>query len=82
MWKGVKKIISSNNFNTGINNPSDIANVLNNYFNKVARDIHSSIIFSRKKFFDYFPSLDIESLFVTRTDRNFQPYLYLKSKQE
>ena len=55
MWKGIKKIISSNNFshifsipitvnNKTVTNPSDIANAFNNYF----LDIKSSIRFSKK----------------------------------
>ena len=59
MWKGIKKIISSNNSNhvfptaitvdnETITNPSDIANAFNNYFSKVAIDIQSSIRFSKK----------------------------------
>ena len=72
MWRGIKKIISSNNSNhvfltavtannETITNPSDIANSFNNYFAKVALDIQSSIRFSKKKYYDYLPPLDIES---------------------
>ena len=50
MWKGIKKIISSNNSNyifptaitannETITNPPDIANVFNTYFVKVDTDI-------------------------------------------
>ena len=52
MWRGIKKIISSNNSNyivttaITVNNetttkPSDVANAFNNYFAKVAIDIQS-----------------------------------------
>ena len=79
MWRGLKKIISSNKsnhiFSTAITvnnetitNPSDIANVFNNYFAKVAIDIQSSIRFSKKKYYDYLMPLNIESFFITPTD--------------
>ena len=78
MWKGIKKIISSNNSNhifpTAITvnnetmtNPSDIADVFNNYFAKVAIDIQSSIRFSKKKY-DYLPLQNIGSFLITPTD--------------
>ena len=78
MWKGRKKIISSNISNhifpttitvnnETITNPSDITDAFNNYFTKVAIDIQSSIRFSKKKYYDYLPPLNIES-FVTLTD--------------
>ena len=78
MWKGIKKTISSNNSNhifptaitvnnETVTNPSDIANVFNNYFAKVAIDIQSSIRFSKKKY-DYLLPLNIESFFITPTD--------------
>ena len=78
MWKGIKKIISSNNSNhifpnvitvnmETITNPSDIANVFNNYFAKFGVDIQSSIRFSKKKY-DYLLPLNIESFFLTPTD--------------
>ena len=55
MWRGIKKIISPNNSNhifptaTTVNNetttnPSDITNAFNNYFAKVAIDIHHIMI--------------------------------------
>ena len=79
MWRGIKKIISSNNSNHNfptaitidnetITNPSDIANAFNNYFAKVAIDIQSSTRFSKKKYYDYLPPLNIESFFLTATD--------------
>ena len=79
MWRGIKKIISSNNSNhifpaaitvnnETITNPSDIANTFNDYFAKVTIEIQYSIRFSKKKYYDYFPPLNIESFFLTSTD--------------
>ena len=79
MWRGIKKIISSNNSNhtfrtaiivnnETITNPSDIANAFNNYFAKVALNIQSSIRFSKKKYYGYLPTLNVESFFLTTTD--------------
>lgn len=48
-------------------NPSDIANSFN-YFTKVAIDIQSFIQFSKKKYFDYLASINIESFFITITE--------------
>ena len=49
------------------NNPSDIANSFN-YFTKVAIDNQSFIQFSKKKYFDYLASINIESFFITTTE--------------
>ena len=79
MWKETKKIISSNNSNhtlpaaitinnETITNPSGIANAFNKCFAKVAINIQSSIRFSKKKYFDYLPPLNIKSFFITPTD--------------
>ena len=79
MWRGIKKLISSNNSNhtfptsvtvnnETITNPSDIASAFNNYFAKVAINIQSSIRFSKKKYYDYLPPLNIESFSLTPTD--------------
>ena len=79
MWRGIKKIISSNNSNyifptaitvnkETITNPSDIANTFNNYSAKVAINIQCSTRFSKKKYYDYLPSLKKESFFITPTD--------------
>ena len=79
MLKGIKKIISLNTSNhifliantvnnETITNPTDIANAFNNYFAKVAIDIQSSIRFSNKKYYNYFPPLNIESFSKTPTD--------------
>ena len=79
MWKEIKKIISSNNSNQifpivitvnieTIANPNGIANAFNNYFAKVAIDIQSSTRFSKKKYYDYLPPLNMESFFIIPTD--------------
>ena len=77
MWKGTKKIISTNNSNhifpTAITVNSETittANAFNNYFAKVAIDVQSSIRFSKKKYYDYLLPLNVESLFITPTDSN------------
>ena len=81
MWRGIKKIISSNNSNhtfpttitvnnETITNQSDIANAFNNYFAKGAINNQSSIRFSKKKCYDYLRPLNIESSFLTPTDSN------------
>ena len=49
-------------------NPSDIAYAFSNYFAKVAMNIQSSVRFSKKKYYDYLPLLNIESFFLTSTD--------------
>ena len=70
MWRGIKKIISSNNSNhtfptaiivnnETITSPFGIPNV--------AINIQSSIRFSKKKHYDYLPPLNIESFFLTPT---------------
>ena len=77
--EGIKKKIPINNCshtfptaitinNEAITNPSDIANAFNNNFAEVAIDIQSSIRFYKKKYLDYFLSLNIESFFITATD--------------
>ena len=82
MWRGIKKIISSNNSNHTfptaitvnneiITNPSDIANSFNNYFVKVAINIQSPIRFSKEKYYDYLLPLNIESFFLTPTVLKF-----------
>ena len=79
MWRGIKKITSSNNSNhmfptaitvnnKTISNPSEIANAFSNCFAKVAIDIQSSIRFSKKIYYDYLPPLNIKSFFLTPTD--------------
>ena len=77
MWKGMKKIISSNDFNhtlptaipmnnETITNPSDVSNGFNNYWLQLLlTDVQSSIRFSKKIYFDYLPPLNIESFIIT-----------------
>ena len=71
MWKEIKKTISSNNSNhifptaitvdnEVITNPCDIVNAFNNYL--LMHSINNLF------FLDYFPPLNIESLFVTPTN--------------
>ena len=66
-WKGIKRIISLKDSRStvpstiiedsiSLTNPKDIADAFNNYFSNVATGIKSSIKYSRKKFFDLFPS--------------------------
>ena len=91
MWRGIKKIIPSNNSNhifttaitvnkETITNPSDIVNAFNNYFAKVPIDIQSSIRFSRKKY--YLPPLNIESFFINPTESAEVSNIMSSSRQE
>ena len=79
MWKGMKKIISLNNFkhtfptNVTINNETftyhyDIANTFHNYFADASVDTRWSIRFSIKKYFDYLRPLNVHLLFITLND--------------
>ena len=52
--------------NVTITNLSEIANALNNCFAKVAVDIQTSIRFFKKKYFDYVPPLNVESLILLK----------------
>ena len=76
---GEEERMSSNNSNyifpttttvnkEAITNPSYNDNAFNNYLAKVAIDIQSYIRFSKKKYYDYLPPLNIESFFITLTD--------------
>ena len=42
-----------------LTNPKDIVDVFNNYFSNVATGIKSSIKYSRNKFFDFLPQINI-----------------------
>ena len=79
-WKGIKRIISlkdsrstvpSTNIKDNISliNPKDIADAFNNYFSNVATGITSSINYSRNKFFDFLPQININSFFINPTDK-------------
>ena len=54
--------------NVTITNPSVIANAFSSCFAKVTVDIQSSIRFSKRKYCDYLPILNIESFLITTTD--------------
>ena len=79
-WKDIKRIISlkdsrstvpSNNIedNISLTNPKDIADAFNNYFSNVATGIKSSMKYSRNKFFDFLPQININSFFIKPTDK-------------
>ena len=55
--------------NISLTNPKDIADAFNNYFSNVATDIKSSIKYSRNKFFDFLPQININSFFIDPTDK-------------
>ena len=78
IWKGIKRIISLEDStstvrstiiedNISLTNLKGIADALNNYFLNVAIDIKSSIKYSRNKFFDVLPQIDINSFFINAT---------------
>ena len=50
--------------NISLTNPKDIADAFNNYFSNVAIGVKSSIKYSRNKFFDFLPQIDINSFFI------------------
>ena len=69
-WKGIKKLISlkrtSNSVpsavikdNIILTNPKGIANVFNKYFKNISSSIQSGIKFSRNKFHDFHPDIDM-----------------------
>ena len=79
-WKGIKRIISLKysrstvpstiiEDNISLTNPKDIADAFNNYFSNVATVIKSSIKYSRNKFFDFLPQININSFFINPTDK-------------
>ena len=79
-WKGIKRIISLKDStftvpsiiiedNISLTNPKDIADAFNNYFSNVATGIKSSIKYSRNKFFDFLPQININSFFINPTDK-------------
>ena len=55
--------------NISVTNPKDIADAFNNYFSNVATGIKSSIKYSRNKFFDFLPQININSFFINPTDK-------------
>ena len=52
-----------------LTNPKYIADVFNNYFCNVAAGIKSSIKYSRNKFFVFLHQIDINSFFISPTDK-------------
>ena len=79
-WKGIKTIISLEDSrskatstiiedNISLTNPKDIADAFNNYFSSVAIGIKSSIKYSRNKFFDFLPQVNVNSFFINPTDK-------------
>ena len=79
-WKGIKRIISLKDSrstvpssiiedNISLTNPKNIADAFNNYFSNVATGIKSSIKYSRNKFFDFLPQININSFFINLTDK-------------
>ena len=55
--------------NINLTNLKYIADVFNNYFSNVATGIKSSIKYSRNKFFDFLPQININSFFINPTDK-------------
>ena len=55
--------------NISFTNPKDIADAFNNYFSNVATGIKSSIKYSRNRFFDFLPQININSFFINPTDK-------------
>ena len=55
--------------NISLTNSKDIADAFNNYFSNVATGIKSSIKYSRNKFFDFLPQININSFFINPTDK-------------
>ena len=52
-----------------LTNPKDIADAFSNYFSYVRIGIKSSIKYSRNKFFDFLPQININSFFINPTDK-------------
>ena len=78
-WKGIKNLISlkalpnaalSNIFDNGriLTEPQEIANDFNKYFVNVVTDIQSSIRYSKNKFHDVLPPININYFFLNSAD--------------
>ena len=52
-----------------LTNPKDIADAFKNYFSYVRIGIKSSMKYSRNKFFDFLPQININSFFIKPTDK-------------
>ena len=63
----VPSTITEDNINS--TNPKYIADAFNNYFSNMATSIKSSIKYSRNKFFDFLPQININSFFINPTDK-------------
>ena len=75
-WKAIKVPISSNSVpspviedNITLTKPEDIANAFNKYFINISSTIQSTIKFSKKKFHDFLPDIDINSFFIKPVDK-------------
>ena len=55
--------------NISLTNPKDIADAFKNYFSNVATSVKSSIKYSRNKFFDFLPQINIRSFFINPNDK-------------
>ena len=62
-------IIEDNISFISLTNPKDIADAFSNYFSNVATGIKFSIKYSRNKFFDFLPQININSFFINPTDK-------------
>ena len=79
-WKGIKNLISlktvshsspsSISYNKTVTSPIEIANAFNNYFSNIALNIQSSMKYSAKEFYEFLPPLNINSFFLSPTDKN------------
>ena len=78
-WKGISSIISNSNNtlnapsclsynNSFITNPQEVANVFNNYFCSIAKNVHSQIKFSFRDFQFYLGNAFEKTFFTTPTD--------------
>ena len=79
-WKGIKRIISLIDststipstiieYNISLTNPKDITHIFNNNFYNLGTDINFSRKYSRNKFFDFFPQMNINSFFIIPSDK-------------
>ena len=62
-------IIEDNISFISLTNPKDIADAFSNYFSNVATGIKSLIKYSRNKFFDFLPQININTFFINPTDK-------------
>ena len=80
-WKSIKTITSIKNIRTKIphsiefNNrtitdPTAMSNVFNNYFTSIAGKMKSNIKFSPKHYLDYLSNTNINTIFLTPTDKS------------